>query len=672
PTVTDNCPGVVTTATHLPGTNFPVGNTTVTYTATDVYGNISTASFVVTRLEVSADPTSITSNRDFNNICAGENITLTVNGGSLGTGASWRWYTGTCGGTLLPAFNGATSITVSPNTTTTYFARIEGSCNTTACASLTVVVSTTGPGSAPTFSSLPVNAAPGVTSQVCVNPVPGAVAYQWFTQVGHQSAILFNGQVGPVQTSSNCVNVSFVQPQQNYFIRVFALNACGRTNQANSTTRGTVGAPTSLTGALTACPGDNKTYNITVAASQSPVTYNWVLTPVPAGSATITVAANQLSAVVNYLPGFQSATLCVNGVSTFNLPGPSVCINISNAAPTPDSITGLTQPCEGSTQTYSVAAVTGAISYTWSSSIAGAIVTGSGTSASVTFPASAFSGNVCVIANSSCGASAPSCISITSGAAGNPGTITGPTQGVCGITANYSLSTSNANSYTWTAPVGATVVSANGANSANIQFGAGFTSGNVQVEAFYDCGSTIVTLAVNAVPAAPSITPGTICANSAATYFASALGATSFSWTTSGDIVDEYPTSPNANTYYLEVGVGSSSVTVTAINACGSSAATTINSTSCLRAGDNDGLGTRVYPNPNDGSMFVEFRAITAGKHQIVVTDLSGRVVLVRDVDTQSGAQVQQIDIQENGAGIYMLYVKDPEGRISVDKVAVE
>ncbi|MFM7078597.1 MAG: hypothetical protein ACKOYC_02275, partial [Bacteroidota bacterium] len=340
-----------------------------------------------------------------------------------------------------------------PTVTTTYFVRAEGTCNITACASITVVVSTTGPGSAPTFSTLPANAAPGVTAQVCVNPVPGAVAYQWFTQVGHQSAILFNGQVGPVQTNSNCVNVSFVQPQQNYFIRVFALNACGRTNQANSTTRGTVAAPTALNGPAVACPGDVKNYTITVAPSQSPVTYNWVLTPVPAGSATISVASNQLSANVTYGAGFQSATLCVNGVSSFNLPGPSVCINISNAAPAPGAVSGAPSPCSGSTQVYSIAPVNAATSYTWSSSVAGAIVTGSGTSASVTFPANAFSGTVCVVANSSCGASAPSCINVTSGAPGNPGAITGPVQGVCGITANYSLSTSDANSYTWTAPV---------------------------------------------------------------------------------------------------------------------------------------------------------------------------------------------------------------------------
>ncbi|MFM7901992.1 MAG: hypothetical protein ACKPAD_08390, partial [Bacteroidota bacterium] len=80
-------------------------------------------------------------------------------------------------------------------------------------------------------------------------------------------------------------------------------------------------------------------------------------------------------------------------------------MNVSTNAPTPGAITGLATPCSGSTQTYSIAAVPNATSYTWSSNIAGAVVVGNGTSASVTFPANAFNGNVCVVANSSCGVS---------------------------------------------------------------------------------------------------------------------------------------------------------------------------------------------------------------------------------------------------------------------------
>lgn len=48
PTTYDTCSMVTLTSTHEPGDTFPVGSTTVTYTATDACGNISTCSFEVT------------------------------------------------------------------------------------------------------------------------------------------------------------------------------------------------------------------------------------------------------------------------------------------------------------------------------------------------------------------------------------------------------------------------------------------------------------------------------------------------------------------------------------------------------------------------------------------------------------------------------------------------
>jgi hypothetical protein len=57
----------------------------------------------------------------------------------LGAGAVWRWYSGSCGGTLVGT---GTSISVSPTSATTYFVRAEGTCNTTACVSTSVAVHT--------------------------------------------------------------------------------------------------------------------------------------------------------------------------------------------------------------------------------------------------------------------------------------------------------------------------------------------------------------------------------------------------------------------------------------------------------------------------------------------------------------------------------------------------
>ncbi|MDP6923069.1 MAG: hypothetical protein QGH06_08890, partial [Lutibacter sp.] len=72
-----------------------------------------------------------------NPTCPGQSTTLTVSGGSLGTGADWEWYSGSCGGTSVGS---GASIAVAPVTTTTYYVRAEGVCNTTGCVSVTVNV----------------------------------------------------------------------------------------------------------------------------------------------------------------------------------------------------------------------------------------------------------------------------------------------------------------------------------------------------------------------------------------------------------------------------------------------------------------------------------------------------------------------------------------------------
>jgi hypothetical protein len=70
--------------------------------------------------------------------------------------------------------------------------------------------------------------------------------------------------------------------------------------------------------------------------------------------------------------------------------------------------------------------------------------------------------------------------------------------------------------------------------------------------------------------------------------------------------------------------------------------------------------------------LFVEFRAQVAGQHQITVTDISGRVMVSKNIDASSGANLQEIDLSGANAGMYMVYVKDPKGTITVNKVSVE
>lgn len=72
-----------------------------------------------------------------NSLSLGEISRLSLSGGSLGEGATWKWYTDICGSNLVGT---GEFLDIKPNKTTTYFTRAEGS-NTTACVSKTVMVS---------------------------------------------------------------------------------------------------------------------------------------------------------------------------------------------------------------------------------------------------------------------------------------------------------------------------------------------------------------------------------------------------------------------------------------------------------------------------------------------------------------------------------------------------
>ncbi|MFN8250719.1 MAG: T9SS type A sorting domain-containing protein [Ferruginibacter sp.] len=77
-------------------------------------------------------------NKNKNNICPGVSVQLSLTGGTLGTAAAWKWYTGSPGGTLVGT---GSTLNVTPAVTTTYYVRAEGDCNTTADVSVTVTIS---------------------------------------------------------------------------------------------------------------------------------------------------------------------------------------------------------------------------------------------------------------------------------------------------------------------------------------------------------------------------------------------------------------------------------------------------------------------------------------------------------------------------------------------------
>ena len=112
----------------------------------------STGTWTVTVNQPSVAPTSISGTTT---ICYGSNTTLTAEGGTLGTGANYQWGTGAVVGTNPLVGETASTLTISPSSTTTYWVRIENTTSpcTATTTGVTQAVTVNQPSVAPTSIS---------------------------------------------------------------------------------------------------------------------------------------------------------------------------------------------------------------------------------------------------------------------------------------------------------------------------------------------------------------------------------------------------------------------------------------------------------------------------------------------------------------------------------------
>ncbi len=125
--------------------------------ALSVFGGVTRSAaqistVTVTVKDTAETPTSITSAAG-NTLCATTATTLTINGGATGTDGQWQWFNGDPATTSpISGANGNTYNVTPPVGTTTYYARANNSCNTTAAVALTITVNPT-----PTLTSVLTN-----------------------------------------------------------------------------------------------------------------------------------------------------------------------------------------------------------------------------------------------------------------------------------------------------------------------------------------------------------------------------------------------------------------------------------------------------------------------------------------------------------------------------------
>lgn len=279
-------------------------------------------------------------------VCGSGSATLTANGGSLGTGASWQWYSGSCNGIAAGSGN---SIVVSASSTTTYYVNAVGTCNTTACASVVFTINpiptaNAGPTAVLTCANTSTTlsgsgggsyawSGPGIVSGgATANPTinqpgtyslvvttagcPSAVSTVAITQNTTQPAvsisvpgmltcantsIVLNGGPGSgvsyswsgpgIVSGGTTASPTINQPGTYTLTNTNPANGC--TSFSTTTVSQSASPPavsSSASGTLTC---STTSVNVMVSTAASPVTYNWSGPGITAGAGTGTITVNQ-------------------------------------------------------------------------------------------------------------------------------------------------------------------------------------------------------------------------------------------------------------------------------------------------------------------------------------------------------------------------------------------
>jgi hypothetical protein len=315
------------------------------------------------------------------------------------------------------------------------------------------------------------------------------------------------------------------------------------------------------------------------------------------------------------------------------------------AAPaTPGAISGDAGVCRNQTGVvFSVAAVPGATSYTWTLPTG---ASGSSTTNSITlsFNSSYNTGNLSVKANNSFGSSLNSTRSVTlfTAAPATPGSITG-TMSICApATKTYSVAAvANATSYTWTLAGlgGASITSGQGTPTITVSYTSAFVATLINVQAKNCAGSSSPSLsyAITAFPLQPVSISGSssVCRNNHSVNYSISIvpGATSYTWTiTGGATFTGSSTGAAVTVNYATATANSATLSVKANNSCGSSAVrskTIAVSSNCNNliseakptAISNEVAGSmeaRAYPNPFNTATIIEFKNTKADSHVVV------------------------------------------------------
>ena len=332
--------------------------------------------------------------------CTGQSVTFTD--ASSNTPTSWAWNFGSGASIASATTQGPHSISYSTTGTKTISLTATNGNGSNAINQNITVLASVGAAGSITGSAAPCQNSSQVYS---VGTAANATTYTWTVPAGSSITAGQGTSSITVTIGANAGNIS-VTPS----------NACGSGSAVTKaiTITALPSAPGSITGTNPTCAG-TASLNYSIAAVSGATNYTWT---VPSGS-TITNGQGTLSMTMT--AGSTSGNVVVtpsNGCG--NGTAATYPVTINTAASAAGSISGSTSVCANATgKIYSIAAVSGATSYTWTVPTGASITAGQGTS-SITVTMGSTGGNITVTPISSCGNGTAATLAVSTAGGSTP------------------------------------------------------------------------------------------------------------------------------------------------------------------------------------------------------------------------------------------------------------
>ena len=388
-------------------------------------------------------------------VCQGSAATAYTTSAANATSYTWSLSPSTAGTISGTGTTGTVTWSSSYSGTATVSVVANGCNGSSAAATTSVTVTpTVGTPSAPSGST---TVCQGSAATAYTTSAANATSYTWSLSPSTAGTISGTGTTGTVTWNSSYSGTATVSVVAN------GCNGPSAAATKSVTVTPTVGVPSAPAGTTTLCQASGSSAYTTSAANAT--SYNWSISPTSAG----TISGTGTTGTVTWAAGFTGPATVSVTASGCSGPSPSAstAVTVNPSVGVAGAPGGSTSLCKGSVPTvYTIGAVSNATGYVWSiSPSAAGTISGSGTSATVTW-ASTYTGaaTIGVIAAGCNASSTPTTTVVNIVTLGTLSAIAGPaTVKNAGQVSTYSTGATNATGYTWSiSPAEAGSIAASG------------------------------------------------------------------------------------------------------------------------------------------------------------------------------------------------------------------